>query len=191
VSVHGANRLGCNSLLDLVVFGRRAGKAMARWIKEAPHLPLNENGGEPQRLRRLRQAHGPERVARIREQLQGLLMDRCSVFREARALSLAREGILELQERMGRVGLQGGSRLFDLELLEALELEHMLLLARVLVESAMGREESRGAHFREDFPQRDDDRFLKHSLAFLEEERIRLDWKPVSITRFPPMERRY
>lgn len=193
VSVHGANRLGCNSLLDLVVFGRRAGKAMARWILEAPgpHLGDKSDPDEPERLNRMRQARGPERVAAIRADLQSLLMENCSVFREEKGLWAARKGVLELRERMGRVGLQNGSVSFDLELVEALELENMLLLAKVLVESAMGRKESRGAHFREDFPQRDDNLFLKHTLAILEGDKVRIEWKPVSITRFPPMERTY
>lgn len=193
VSVHGANRLGCNSLLDLVVFGRRAGKAMAEWISEAsvPNSKKKSDPDEPKRIRRMRRVRGPERVPAIRAQLQKLLMDDCSVFRDEKGLKAAREGVLELQDRMGRVGLQGGSRAFDLELVEALELENMLLLAGVLVESAMERKESRGAHFREDFPQREDALFLKHTLAVRDGKEIRIDWKPVHVTRFPPKERTY
>lgn len=191
VSVHGANRLGCNSLLDLVVFGRRAGKAIAAWIPQAPEPNWKDKPDEPQRLTKMRQAKGPERVPQIRAELQGLLMEKCSVFRDERGLRAAREAILELRERMGRVGLQGGRGAFDLELVEALELENMLLLAGVLVDSALERKESRGAHFREDFPQRDDTLFLKHTLAFSQGQGVRIEWKPVNIKRFPPMERSY
>lgn len=193
VSVHGANRLGCNSLLDLVVFGRRAGKAMARWIREVPAPAPKPAFGpdEPERLSGMRKARGPERVPLIRAQLQSLLMDNCSVFRDEKGLCRALQGILELQERMTRVGLRGAGGAFDLELLEALELEHMLALARVVVESARARKESRGAHFREDFPMRDDSLFLKHTLTFWDGQRARVEWKPVKLTRFPPQERTY
>ncbi len=193
VSVHGANRLGCNSLLDLVVFGRRAGKAMAQWIRGVPGpvpKPAHDPD-EPQRLSRMRQARGKERVPLIRAELQSLLMENCSVFRDEKGLCRALQGIQELQERMALVGLRGGGGAFDLELLEALELEHMLSLARVVVESAMARKESRGAHFREDFPQRDDSLFLKHTLAFGEGEKVRVEWKPVKLTLFAPQERSY
>jgi len=191
VSVHGANRLGCNSLLDLVVFGRRAGKAMAGWILEAPEPNSKGEPDQPERLVKMRRAGGPERVPAIRADLQGLLMENCSVFREEKGLLAAREGVLELRERMARLGLQGGRASFDLELVEALELENMLLLAEVMVESAMIRTESRGAHFREDFPQRDDARFLKHTLAFWEGQKVGIEWKPVRVTRFSPQERKY
>ncbi len=193
VSVHGANRLGCNSLLDLVVFGRRAAKAMAEWIKEAPDLPPQDMAEphKPERLQRLLQARGPERVPGIRQDLQSLLMDHCSVFRDGKGLVAALEGVLELQQRFRRLGLEGGGRSFDLEVVEALELEHMLVVARVLVESALCREESRGAHFREDHPQRNDGLFLKHTLAFYNGQKVCIDWKPVKVTRFPPKERTY
>lgn len=193
VSVHGANRLGCNSLLDLVVFGRRAGKAMAEWILEAPKPNSEKNGNQNQleRLVQMRRARGPERVPAIRAKLQNLLMDNCSVFRDQKGLEAALEEIQELKERMGRVGLQVGGGAFDMELVEALELENMLVLAGVLVQSALERKESRGAHFREDFPQRDDARFLKHTLAFSQGQGVRIEWKPVNLKRFAPKERSY
>ncbi len=139
----------------------------------------------------MRRAMGPERVPAIRAKLQNLLMDNCSVFREEKGLQAAWESIQELRDRMGRVGLQGRGGAFDLELVEALELENMLLLAGVIVQSALERKESRGAHFREDFPQRDDARFLKHTLAFSQGRGVLIEWKPVNLKRFAPTERSY
>lgn len=192
VSVHGANRLGCNSLLDLVVFGRRAGKAMAEWIRDAP-APVDPQRGqeEPDGLGRIREARGPERVPAIRSELSNTMMEHCSVFRHERGLLRATEILRDLRERSRHVGLRAGSRGFDLELVEALELGNMLLVAEAILEAALAREESRGAHYREDFPERDDAKFLAHSLVTLEGESFKLGWKPVKVTRFAPQKRIY
>jgi succinate dehydrogenase / fumarate reductase, flavoprotein subunit len=203
VSVHGANRLGCNSLLDLVVFGRRAGKAIAATLKRERRKAQGagrraESTAEAEgkakaeaKVEKLLGARGDERVPRIREDLQNLMMDRCSVFRDERGLLAVRHQLGQLRERFGRIGLTVRQRAFNTELIEALECEHLLTLASVVVESALRREESRGAHYREDFPKRDDQRFLVHTMAFREGDGIRMEAKPVRVTRFEPMERKY
>mgnify|MGYP005831696895 CR=1 FL=1 len=194
VSVHGANRLGCNSLLDLVVFGRRAGKAISNWIKE----DVPQSSGDARdlesarsRMEMLVRAEGKERVPMIREELQRTMMDHCSVFRDQAGLEKARGKVAELKARFKEVGISVRDRCFNMELVEALELGHLLDLAQVVVESALSRKESRGAHYREDYPWRDDQGFLVHTLAFQEGDRVRIGTKPVSITRFQPVERTY
>ncbi|MGQ9655325.1 MAG: FAD-binding protein, partial [Thermodesulfobacteriota bacterium] len=194
VSVHGANRLGCNSLLDLVVFGRRAGKAISNWIKE----DVPQSSGDARdlesarsRMEMLFRAEGKERVPMIREELQRTMRDHCSVFRDQAGLEKARGKVAGLKERFKEVGISVRDRCFNMELVEALELGHLLDLAQVVVESALSRKESRGAHYREDYPRRDDQGFLVHTLAFQEGDRVRIGTKPVSITRFQPVERTY
>jgi succinate dehydrogenase / fumarate reductase flavoprotein subunit len=195
VSVHGANRLGCNSLLDLVVFGRRAGKAMAAWLEaEGKEWPGPAKGDEEAKetIRQLLAADGPERVPRIRAEMQDVMMQHASVFREEKGLRLVLAALKDLEERYRRIGLSVRDRRFNSELIEAIECGHMLRLARAIAESALSRRESRGAHYREDFPKRDDENFLAHTLAFLEGDgSFRLEKKPVRITRFQPVERKY
>jgi succinate dehydrogenase / fumarate reductase flavoprotein subunit len=194
VSVHGSNRLGCNSLLDLVVFGRRAGRAIRAWLD----TPGEDGQGARdvarparERLEKLRAARGPEKVPRIRRELQELMMDECSVFRTESGLVRASDGIRELRERYGKIGLSCRNRRFNMEVQEALELGHLLDLAEVTVAGALFRKESRGAHSREDFPARDDGNFLAHTLANWDGEAVRIATKPVAITRFEPKERKY
>ena len=194
VSVHGSNRLGCNSLLDLVVFGRRAGKAIRSWLAGGGGSGGARGDAEErarERLAKLREADGEEKVPAIRRSLQQLMMNECSVFRTEKGLTEARKALRELRERYGRAGLGYRGDRFNMELQEALELENLLDLAEVMVEGALFRRESRGAHYREDFPDRDDDRFLAHTLAYRDGSGVRIDTKPVAITRFQPKERRY
>lgn len=195
VSVHGANRLGCNSLLDLVVFGRRAGKAIGDWLQAEGKDRPEPGKGDPvakERIEQLLAADGPERVPRIRAEMQDLMMQHASVFREEKGLRLVLAGLRDLEERYMRIGLSVKDRRLNSELIEAIECGHMLRLARAIAESALFRRESRGAHYREDFPQRDDENFLAHTLAFLEGDgSLRIEKKPVRITRFQPVERKY
>lgn len=194
VSVHGANRLGCNSLLDLVVFGRRAGKAMMAWIRdEAPPSSeeMEDQAWAESRVEALLHARGRERVPLIREELQQAMMDDCSVFRHQAGLEKARDKVLELKARFRDIGISVGERRFNMELVEAMELGHLLDLAQVVVESALSRKESRGAHYREDYPRRNDPDYLAHTIALREGERVRIMAKPVAITRFQPVERTY
>ncbi len=193
VSVHGANRLGTNSLVDIIVFGRRGGKALGRFVQQAPLQPLPPDSEKAtrDRIERLFESRGSESVARIREKLQAEMMDKASVFRTEGELKKMLDILRGLRQRYSNVCLQDRGRKFNMELLEAFELDHLLELSQVTVTSAMARQESRGAHAREDFPKRDDAKWLKHTLAYRDEELVSLKYKPVSITKFQPQERKY
>ncbi len=194
VSVHGANRLGTNSLLDLVVFGRRAGRDMARFCQEAdlPPLPTDAIEAARERFDGLLSATGDEVVATIRDELQHTMMDNVGVFREEQGLKAAVEKVRELKERYQRVRVQDKGKVFNTELLEAWELGNLLDVAEVTAVSALNRTESRGAHSREDYPERNDEEWLKHTLAYRTEDGgIELRYKPVVITKFEPKERVY
>ncbi len=193
VSVHGANRLGTNSLVDLVVFGRRGGRAMAEFCKHADLRPLPKEPAAwaQAELERLRSADGKERAADIRSALQQTMMDYVGVFRENAGLETALDTIKELQERYKNIRVDDRGRRFNTEVLEAFELGSLLDLAEVTTVSALARTESRGAHWREDFPRRDDVNWLKHTLAYRKDGEIVLRYKPVTITRWQPKERVY
>jgi succinate dehydrogenase / fumarate reductase flavoprotein subunit len=193
VSVHGANRLGTNSLVDIVVFGRRAGLHMAKYVKEIDFLPLppEPEAQEKAEISRIRHGNGGESVAEIRRVMQEEMMERASVFREEEGLRAAARTLKELQERYKRIQIQDKGRRFNTALLEALELGYLLDLAEVTVASALARTESRGGHYRQDHPKRDDGMWLKHTLAYRTEKEIALRYKPVVITRFQPEERKY
>ncbi len=193
VSVHGANRLGTNSLVDIIVFGRRAGKHALKYIQEADFVPLPKEADGPAReeIERLISNNGSERVADIRRELQEEMMDKAGVFRTGEGLKLLSVKIADLRQRYTRVKISDKGRVFNTELTEALELGYLLDIADNIVASALARTESRGAHYREDFPSRDDAQWLKHTLAYRTPEGIRLDYKPVVITKFQPKERKY
>ncbi len=198
VSVHGANRLGTNSLVDILVFGRRSGRDMARYVAESefPALPPQPAEQAEARIARLREGSGgggrEESAAVVREELQQELMEKASVFRTANNLVQALDRVRELQQRYQQVRVQDRSRVFNTDLVEALELGFLLDTAEVTVAGALARQESRGAHFREDFPQRDDQNWLKHTLAYRTAGGgVELKYKPVTITRFQPKERKY
>jgi succinate dehydrogenase / fumarate reductase flavoprotein subunit len=193
VSVHGANRLGTNSLVDLVVFGRRAGRDMARYIQENDFvaLPAEPECTACDEVEDLLGSTGDESAADIRDELQRVMMDNVGVFRIESQMQAAVEKVHELQERFRRISLQDRGKTFNTELLEAVELGYLLDLAEVTAESALARKESRGAHSREDYPERDDENWLKHTLAYRTEKGVALKYKPVSITRFEPKPRTY
>lgn len=193
VSVHGANRLGTNSLVDIIVFGRRAGRDALRYLREAELLSLPDDVEEPARaeVARLLASDGPERVATVRAELQEQMDTNASVMRDAAKLTAMQGVLADLRERYGRVSLQDRGSLFNSDLTEALELGNLLDVADAIVAGALAREESRGAHYREDFPKRDDARFLVHTLARKTEGGVAISYKPVSITRFQPQERKY
>ncbi|GHB43671.1 succinate dehydrogenase flavoprotein subunit [Streptomyces viridiviolaceus] len=198
VSVHGANRLGTNSLLDINVFGKRAGIAAAEYAQKADFVPLPE---DPESLvvgqiERLRTSTGNERVAELRRELQETMDANVMVFRTEQTIKTAVEKIAELRERYKNVAIQDKGRRFNTDLLEAVELGNLLDLAEVMAVSALARKESRGGHYREDYPNRDDVNFMRHTMAYREvgddgTESIRLDYKPVVQTRYQPMERKY
>jgi succinate dehydrogenase / fumarate reductase flavoprotein subunit len=193
VSVHGANRLGCNSLLDTLVFGRRAGVRMRDFIgsmeARQPSVAFREQAEA--RLAEIMAGGGKEKIGAIMAELQDTMMEQVSVFRHAEGLQAALSKIRELKERSTRISIQDKGRCFNRNLLEAVELGHMLDLAEVITAGALYRKESRGAHWREDFPKRDDANFLHHTMARLSAEGPQIFSKPVTITRFQPQERTY
>ncbi|MCX4883137.1 MULTISPECIES: succinate dehydrogenase flavoprotein subunit [unclassified Streptomyces] len=198
VSVHGANRLGTNSLLDINVFGRRAGIAAAEYSQKADFVELPENPAElvVGQVEALRSSTGTERVAVLRRELQETMDANVMVFRTEQTIKTAVEKIAELRERYKNVSIQDKGKRFNTDLLEAVELGNLLDLAEVMAVSALARKESRGGHYREDYPNRDDVNFMRHTMAYREvgddgTESIRLDYKPVVQTRYQPMERKY
>lgn len=198
VSVHGANRLGTNSLLDINVFGRRAGIAAADYSHTVDYTDLPEDpaGFVVSQIERLRTSTGNERVATLRRELQDTMDANVMVFRTEQTIKTAVEKIAELRERYRNVSIQDKGKRFNTDLLEAIELGNLLDLAEVMAVSALARKESRGGHYREDYPNRDDVNFMRHTMAYREvgddgTESIRLDYKPVVQTRYQPMERKY
>jgi succinate dehydrogenase / fumarate reductase flavoprotein subunit len=193
VSVHGANRLGCNSLLDTLVFGRRAGAAMRDFIRTVPAPNLRDAFRKEvaSRLSLLMAKNGTEKIGTLMNEMQQAMMEHVSVFRQATGLQAALSTIRELKERFGRIAIQDRGLCFNRNLLEAVELGNMLDLAEVIVLGALDREESRGAHWRDDFPQRDDARFLHHTMVRLNGGAPEIFHRPVAITRFQPRERNY
>jgi succinate dehydrogenase / fumarate reductase flavoprotein subunit len=193
VSVHGANRLGTNSLVDLLVFGRRAGRQMARDVKGVDLPTIGRTVEEPVRaeLRAIRDRGAGENAAHIRRDLADVMMDEVGVYRDQTTLTTALNAVRALRDRYSRVCVQDKGRVFNTDLLEAREVGYLLDCAETTVVSALARKESRGAHSREDYPERDDVNFLAHTLAYRTQGRPTLRYKPVTITRFQPKPRVY
>jgi len=193
VSVHGATRLGCNSLLDLLVFGRRSGLAMRDRIKDMEHPSLSKDAlkSAEEKIGRLLSQAGREKIDSLRKKMRSVMMDYGSVFRNEEGL---KKGIEEIQNLKGcykEIGVANKGKTFNYELMEAFELGHQLDLSEVILFSALHRTESRGAHYREDFPSRADRYFLKHTLVFQTPRGPEARYKPVKITRFHPEARVY
>ncbi|WP_420750612.1 succinate dehydrogenase flavoprotein subunit [Rhodococcus sp. O3] len=197
VSVHGANRLGTNSLLDINVFGRRAGIAAAEYANSTEFVELPENPATyvEEWLDRILHAGGKERVADIRRDLQQSMDNNASVFRTEETLTKALEDIHDLKKRYKNITVHDKGKRYNSDLLEAVELGFLLEMAEVTVIGALNRKESRGGHAREDYPNRDDANYMKHTMAYKVGQdlisEIRLDYKPVVQTRYEPMERKY
>src|SRR5690554_4976713 len=201
VSVHGSNRLGTNSLLDINVFGKRAGNFAVEYVKDVDFAPLPDDPTAEIRglIAMLRDSTGTENIAAIRKELQEYMDRNAQVFRTEETLTEVTEVIRGLRDRYRNIAVQDKGKRFNTDLLEAIELGFLLDLAEVVVFSALNRKESRGGHQRDDYPDRDDETYMKHTMAYLSgdphsstaADHIRLDWKPVTITRYQPMERKY
>ena len=188
VSVHGANRLGGNSLLETIVFGRRAGTRAAESIHDLapPAVPAGILEAEEQRLHTLLTNPGPERAWQIRDDLGKTMSLNLGIFRTKQSMQEALDAIQALKVRGQQMCVQDKGRVFNTDLIQALELQCLLDIADTIVVSALGREESRGAHYRADFPTRNDSTWLRHTLSHRQTEGPRLSYTPVTITQFPP-----
>jgi len=197
VSINGANRLGSNSLTELLVFGARAGRNGAQWAQEHPNFDTAAltklAADEQERIARdyIRKTDGKERIATLRTEMQRSMESGAGVYRTESSLRATTAKLAEIKERFRNVQLDDHSLSFNTELTAALELEFMIDIAQAAAHSALNRTESRGSHQRTDHPQRDDQRFLKHSLAYRADAAPRIDYKDVVITKWPPAERVY
>jgi succinate dehydrogenase / fumarate reductase flavoprotein subunit len=193
VSVHGANRLGGNSMLETIVFGRRAGISAAKYVKKASLGPVSVNALDAvrQEIAQILENNGKEKIVDIRSDLQSIMTEKCGIFRDKKGLTDALHQIHALKERINDISITDKGMIFNTELIGVLELRNMLDFSEVIVAGALAREESRGAHFRCDFPQRDDDKWLMHTLAYSGESGCVLKYKPVTITRYEPEKRVY
>jgi succinate dehydrogenase / fumarate reductase flavoprotein subunit len=194
VSVHGGNRLGGNSLLDTIVFGRRSAQDALKQVhgKAAPRdVGRAELARDRDRIEAIRSRRSGERVAAVRDALGQIMSDDVGVFRTREKLERARDALRGIRPRVESVMIQDKSRVFNTELVSALELGSLMDLAETIVAGAIARQESRGAHARRDFPTRDDVNWLKHTMAYYTIAGPRLEYLPVTITKYPPKERTY
>ncbi len=190
VSVHGSNRLGCNSLIDLVVFGKRAGKTVADYVSNIDWGYVPEYSGEPV-ISTLLNSDGGAIIHEIRGEMRKIMTNNVSIFRTEESLTNALSKIRQLRLMYRDIGLIHRGKVHNMELKEALELDNMLMVAKAVIVSALNREESRGAHSRTDYPERDDANWLKHTLVKNVNGGLEITYRPVTITRFHPKERRY
>lgn len=195
VSVHGANRLGGNSLLEAVVFGSVTGKEMSKQLDNGVdflELPEEPEARVVERFNKLYKSKGEVKAVDLREELQVTMMENCGVYRTAEKLSKQIDIIEDLKKRVKDISLQDKTKVFNTELLEAAELQNMIEFSEVIVRGALLREESRGSHFRNDFPKRNDEDWLKHTFCWKQgEDKPKFEFKPVVITKFQPQERKY
>jgi succinate dehydrogenase / fumarate reductase flavoprotein subunit len=202
VSVHGANRLGANSLLECVVFGKRAGEKLGEYVcdRNLPKLVSRPYLIEAEaKLKSILAKQGKSRIADIRQQLQDTMTEHCGIFRDDQRL---KEGLQKLQTIRDRYNqdllVDDHSDIFNMELMQAIELKSLLTVGEIIMSSALSRQESRGAHSREDYPQRNDVSYLKHTLGYLENNQVKTSDRPVDMSlqsidcdRFTPQERKY
>ncbi|MCT7992358.1 succinate dehydrogenase/fumarate reductase flavoprotein subunit [Laspinema olomoucense] len=194
VSVHGANRLGSNSLLECVVYGKITGAAIARYVENRKLPDLDDRPylqQAQQELQSLVDQAGAHRIGAVRQGFQDAMSDHCGVFRSD---ELMREGLKQLehfQQQYQQIYLDDKGKLWNTEIIEALELRSLMVVGQLILASALNRQESRGAHFREDYPDRDDDQFLKHTLSYYSPAGVDIRYRPVTITQFQPKERKY
>ncbi|MBD1906602.1 succinate dehydrogenase/fumarate reductase flavoprotein subunit [Funiculus sociatus GB2-A5] len=194
VSVHGANRLGSNSLLECIVFGRKTGASIAQFVQNRKLPDLDEQSYLLEahcKIQALLEQSGQYRINQVREAFQDCMTKYCGVFRTE---ELMREGLTKLQEILSQsqdIYLDDKGKLWNTEVIEAMELRSLIIVGQIILTSALNRQESRGAHFREDYQERDDSNFLKHTMAYYSPAGIDLQYKPVTITMFEPKERKY
>ena len=194
VSVHGANRLGTNSLLDAVVFGERAGRAALEYAKNINHVSINESHEKTNVLELFEnvfQREGKESYNDIRNEMKVIMTENCGVFRDEHRLTVCIETIKKLKERYKRGKITDKGKLFNTEIYEILELGNMLGMAEIIAVGALNRKESRGGHSRTDYPKRDDENFLMHSFIYKTDNGMEIKYKPVIITKHQPTERTY
>jgi succinate dehydrogenase / fumarate reductase flavoprotein subunit len=193
VSVHGGNRLGTNSLLDLVVFGKYAGIKAAEYAKTADFekLPGNAEADSRSQFEAFRNGSGKENAFDISTEMKKVMFDDVGIYRNEKGMSEALEKVKALQERFKGVRATDTGRIFNTELLNLWELGNMLEVAEVVAACALNRRESRGGHSREDYPERDDQEWMKHTLAWKQDGKVRIDYKPVVVTKYQPKKRVY
>jgi succinate dehydrogenase / fumarate reductase flavoprotein subunit len=194
VSVHGANRLGSNSLLECVVYGRRTGAAIAQYVQTRKLPEVNENQyiqDAKDQLQALLDQTGQYRIQEIRQSYQDCMTEHCGVFRTEAVMQEGLDKLRDLQKKYIQVRLDDKGKRWNTELIEALELRSLFVVGEMILFSALNRKESRGSHSREDFTQRDDTNFLKHTLAYYSAAGIDINYMPVVINRFEPQERKY
>ena len=194
VSVHGANRLGTNSLVDLIVFGRRAGQDIADYVKhvDMPSVPADATAKAEEQIRKLKERHGSGRhPGPLYEEMQTTMMTNVGIFRHGDRIDQAIKDVANLREQYQEVGVFDDEKSFNSEVLHILELGNLLDLSLVTAESAKNRTESRGAHSRDDFPERDDAGWLKHTLATLDNGKVSIDYRPVNTSIWKPKPRTY
>jgi succinate dehydrogenase / fumarate reductase flavoprotein subunit len=194
ISIHGANRLGGNSLMDALVFGKRTGIKAGQFVTENKLVPLNYElvKDEKNRIASIMERIGNQSTPDIRKKLQAVMSNHVGIYRDEDSLKQALSVIEELKVKIGDVVVKDKSQIFNTDLLGYLELEYLLELSEVITIGALQRKESRGSHFRNDYPHRDDDTWLKHTIVSLDKYgKLVMDYKPVSITNWQPAERKY
>lgn len=194
VSVHGANRLGSNSLLECVVYGKRTGAALAQFVQNRKFPEIDEQRylkQAQQQIQSLFEQQGQQRINQLRQTFQDCMTQHCGVFRTEAVMREGTNQLQLLQEQYQQIYLDDKGKLWNTEIIEALELRNLMIVGQLIMASALNRTESRGAHCREDYPQRDDGNFLKHTMAYYSPAGIDLQYLPVAITMFEPQERKY
>ena len=194
VSVHGANRLGSNSLLECVVYGKITGATIAQFVQNRKLPVVNEQRyikEAQEQIQSLIEQQGKIRIDQLRQQFQDTMTAHCGVFRTQEVMQDGLSKLAQLQQQYQNIYLDDKGKLWNTEIVEALELRSLMIVGQLILTSALNRQESRGAHSREDFPQRDDGSFLKHTMAYYSPAGIDLSYRPVAITMFEPQERKY